>query len=74
VAFDVPLIQTRELRITGSFRYANTYPTALALIASGAVQTVPVVTHEFPLARTIDALLVGRSDPTALKAIIRPWV
>jgi L-iditol 2-dehydrogenase len=73
VAFNVPLIQTRELCITGTFRYANTYPTALALIASGAVQTVPIVTHEFPLAQTVDALLVGRSDPTALKAIIRPW-
>jgi L-iditol 2-dehydrogenase len=73
IAIDVPLIQTRELWITGTFRYANTYPTALALIASGAVQVNPVISHEFPLERTEDALLVGRTDPTALKAIIRPW-
>lgn len=73
VRIDVPLVQTRELWITGTFRYANTYPTALALIASGAVQVAPVVTHEFPIARTEEALLVGRTDPTALKAIVRPW-
>jgi L-iditol 2-dehydrogenase len=72
VAFDVPLIQTRELWITGTFRYANTYPTALALLAAGSVQVAPVVTHEFPLHRTEEALLVGRTDPTALKAIVRP--
>jgi L-iditol 2-dehydrogenase len=73
VAFDVPLIQTRELWITGTFRYANTYPTALAMITSGAVQVGPVVTHAFPLERTEEALLSGRTDPTSLKAIIRPW-
>jgi L-iditol 2-dehydrogenase len=73
VAFDVPLIQNRELWITGTFRYANTYPTALALLAAGVVQVDPVVTHEFPLHRTEEALLVGRTDPTALKAIVRPY-
>jgi hypothetical protein len=36
------------------------------------VQVDPVVTHEFPLHRTEEALLVGRTDPTALKAIVRP--
>jgi L-iditol 2-dehydrogenase len=73
VRIDVPLVQTRELWITGTFRYANTYPIALALIASSAVQVAPLVTHEFPIARTEEALLVGRNDPTALKAVVRPW-
>jgi threonine dehydrogenase-like Zn-dependent dehydrogenase len=43
------------------------------MITSGAVQVGPVVTHAFPLERTEEALLSGRTDPTALKAIIRPW-
>lgn len=73
VAFDVPLIQNRELWVTGTFRYANTYPTALQLIASGAVQVDPLLTHEFPLARTEDALRAGRVEPTALKSVVRPW-
>jgi L-iditol 2-dehydrogenase len=73
VSFNVPLIQTRELWVTGTFRYANTYPTALALIASGAVAVDPLMTHEFPLARTEEALNAGRDHPTALKAIVKPW-
>ena len=32
VSINVPLVQGRELTITGTFRYANTYPLALELI------------------------------------------
>ena len=45
VALDVPLVQGRELSITGVFRYANTYPLALQLISSGAVNVTDVITH-----------------------------
>ena len=34
VSIDVPLVQGRELTMTGTFRYANTYPLALRLIAA----------------------------------------
>lgn len=68
----VALVQGRELTITGIFRYANTYPTALALIASGAVDARALVTHRFPLARTEDALTLGRRDPRSLKAVVLP--
>ena len=71
VPLPVPLIQNREIWVTGTFRYANTYPTALDLIATGAVRVEPVVTHQFPLALTEQALLIARQDPTALKAVIR---
>jgi len=73
VAFDIPMIQNRELWITGTFRYANTYPTALALIAEGRIQVDPLMTHTYPLERTEDALRASRTDPTALKAVVRPW-
>jgi L-iditol 2-dehydrogenase len=71
VPLDVPLIQGRELSITGVFRYANTYPFALQLISSGAVNVHDVITHRFTLEDTENALTVGRRDPNSLKAIVR---
>src|SRR5215217_3123712 len=42
VTLDVALVQGRELSVTGVFRYANTYPLALQLISSGAVNVTDV--------------------------------
>jgi L-iditol 2-dehydrogenase len=70
VLLPVSQIQSREIWVTGTFRYANTYPDALQLIASGAVLVDPVVSHTFPLARSEDALLAARTDPTALKSVV----
>ena len=69
---DVPLVQGREITITGIFRYAGTYPTALSLIASGRVSTEAIITHRFPLAQAEDALTVGRREDRSLKAVVLP--
>jgi L-iditol 2-dehydrogenase len=72
VSLDVPLVQGHELTITGIFRYANTYPTALSLIASGAIDVDSVITHRFPLADTEQALTLSRREADSLKAIVDP--
>jgi L-iditol 2-dehydrogenase len=72
VPMDVPLIQTRELSVTGTFRYARTYPLALQLIGSGQVDVATLITHHFPLDQTEAALTLARREPKSLKGIVRP--
>lgn len=73
---EVPLplakVQNYELEVTGTFRYANTWPTAIALAASGQVSLDPLVTHRFGLAEAEQALTVGAQDPTAIKSVVHP--
>jgi L-iditol 2-dehydrogenase len=70
----VPLsvIQTHELWLTGTFRYANTYPTAIALAASGRVDLEAIITGHFALDDAEAALRAGRDDPTAVKVMVMP--
>ncbi len=72
VSIDVTLVQSKEITISGIFRYANTYPLALELIASGAVDTDRIVTHHFGLAQTELALTLARREQNSLKAIVLP--
>ncbi|MEP7091571.1 MAG: NAD(P)-dependent alcohol dehydrogenase [Nocardioidaceae bacterium] len=68
----VSLIQERELTLTGTFRYAHTWPTAIALAASGRVQLDRLVTGHYGLDRVRDALTVARSDAHAVKPMVVP--
>lgn len=67
----VPLVQNRQLVVTGTFRYANTWPTAVALAASGAVDLDGLVTSRHGLDDVAAALTAGRGEG-ALKAVVRP--
>lgn len=73
-AFSVPvgLLQQREIWLTGTFRYANTYPTAIALATRGHVVLDRLVTHRFPLDEAERALTVTAEDPDALKPVVLP--
>ncbi|MFB9569443.1 NAD(P)-dependent alcohol dehydrogenase [Saccharopolyspora hordei] len=65
-------LQNFEIELTGTFRYANTWPTAIALASSGAVDLDRLVTHRFGLAEVEQALTVSARDETAVKAVVRP--
>ncbi len=65
-------IQSRELTLTGTFRYANTYPAVIALAASGRVDLDAIVTGHFPLEEAEAALRAGREDPTSVKPMVVP--
>lgn len=71
---ELPLsyVQDRELVITGAFRYANTWPTAIELVASGKVDLDAMVTGHFGLDEVETALKAGREDPTAVKVMVCP--
>src|SRR5215217_4560774 len=66
---ELPLakIQTQELWVTGTFRYANTYPTAIALAANGRVDLKAIMSQRFGLDETDAALRAGREDPASVK-------
>jgi L-iditol 2-dehydrogenase len=72
ITLPLSVIQERELTVTGTFRYANTWPTAIALVASGKVDLDRLVTGRYPLSETAAALTAARSDPQSLKSVILP--
>ncbi|MDP1849032.1 MAG: GNAT family N-acetyltransferase [Solirubrobacteraceae bacterium] len=68
----VSLIQNRELWLTGTFRYANTYPTALELAASGRVDVAALITGHYDLDDTETALRAGAHDDATIKVMVHP--
>ncbi|MFG1933720.1 NAD(P)-dependent alcohol dehydrogenase [Mycobacterium sp. NPDC048908] len=64
------LIQNRELVLTGVFRYADTWPTALALVESGRVDLDAMVTARFPLERAADALESDRQRGSVKSVVV----
>lgn len=74
-AAEIPLpivtIQNNELIVTGIFRYNNTWPTAIELVASGKVDLDSLVTGTFGLDEVADALNSTRL-PGVLKSVVVP--
>jgi D-xylulose reductase len=55
VVFDVVAAQAKEARIETIFRYANVYPKAVALLASGKVDLKPLISASFSFDQSIAA-------------------
>jgi L-iditol 2-dehydrogenase len=70
----IPLahLQTRELELTGTFRYANTWPDAIALAAAGRVNLDALVTGHYGLSDVEQALTSTTRDPRSVKVVVQP--
>jgi L-iditol 2-dehydrogenase len=64
-------IQNLEVTVTGIFRYTNTWPVAIELVASGQVDLDSLVTGRFGLDEVREAL-ESDTDPASLKSIVYP--
>ncbi len=70
-AVPISYIQNMEITVTGVFRYTDSWPTAIHLVASGAVDLDSLVTGRYDLDHVADAL-ESDSDPDSLKSIVVP--
>ncbi len=59
----ISLAITRELQLVGSFRFNDEIDDVLAALADGSLYVDPVVTHEFPFTRALEAFDLAK-DPT----------
>ena len=64
-------LQEREIVLTGTFRYANTYADAIALVSSGRVELKSLITGHFALEETEKALQAGQ-NPASIKPVVLP--
>ncbi len=55
VPFDVVAAQAKEARVETIFRYANVYPKAVALLASGKVNLKPLLSASLPFEQSVAA-------------------
>lgn len=66
-------IAMREVNLTGTFRYTNTWPIAISLLSTGKVELDSLVTHVFGLEQVEEAL-TGEGAEGSLKRVVRPGV
>ena len=64
-------IANLEITVTGIFRYTDTWPAAIHLVNSGAVDLDSMVTGRYDLEHVAEAL-DSDTDPASLKSIVNP--
>jgi len=72
VEIPVGAIQSKEIWLTGTFRYANTYPSAVELVASGRVDLDAIVSASYSLDDVEQALTHARRHPADMKVMVHP--
>jgi L-iditol 2-dehydrogenase len=71
ITFRMLTVAHKELSIHGVFRYANTYPAAVALVASGQYPVESVVTDRYPIEDALAAFDVAlNAKDRAIKVVV----
>jgi L-iditol 2-dehydrogenase len=71
MSLPVEHIQNLEITVTGIFRYTDTWPAGIHMVASGVVDLDSLVTGRFGLERAAEAL-ESDLDPNSLKSVVYP--
>lgn len=70
-AVDLNTVVQKELRLLGSFAYtADDAAEALRLLATGAVQVAPLVSHRVPLSRVAEAFTTQHAVDGSVKVVV----
>jgi L-iditol 2-dehydrogenase len=64
------LIQSKELRITGSIGSPGVWPETLRFLANSGIDLTPLVTQQFALDDALDALEAAHHPESTIKAHI----
>ncbi|WP_019004862.1 NAD(P)-dependent alcohol dehydrogenase [Cohnella laeviribosi] len=73
IPLNVHAMTDREIDIYGVFRYANTYPSAIEMLASGIADAAALVTDRYPLAQTQEAMVRAMTNKSgSLKVMVYP--
>lgn len=73
VPMDLNAITQKELTYKGVFRYRNTYPTAIDLIASGRLNVKPLITKRFPWQQVKDAMDCAHKEASSQIKVMTEW-
>lgn len=73
IPLNIPAIADNELDIYGIFRYANTYPQGIEILASGISNVDLMITDRYPLEQTQEAMERARTNKAgSLKVVVYP--
>jgi L-idonate 5-dehydrogenase len=66
----ISLAITRELELRGSFRFNDEIDEVIEALSDGSLQIAPVITHEFPVHRALDAFGLARNAAESGKVLL----
>jgi L-idonate 5-dehydrogenase len=66
------VVMARELKLVGSFRFANVFESALSLMATGRIDVKPLITSVYPLAEFEAAMRNAINSAGGIKVQIAP--